>query len=278
MSAVMPNEVFSQSDLKALQGSPQNPLNSKYAVDPIKSNPSTPTQTTASLTDSSDEFTLAEDCTQPLINVTPVPSTSNVCEQSREQTEESVSDGNTSPEHWRSASSVQSTGFLACLRKWARKIRNSKLMLEVLFLLLAMSISTGYMGARYMDSCPMDRSLPIFAFLLGLIGFMLVVYRIVTLGIRRFGCLDSTKDEQKTITVTGVFLIGCLSFTEMVMTFSSTPVFDNPVSKHFCDKVFYYYIYYMNFALIGIAIIATLLHIPGNCSCSEDAEVQRVRF
>ncbi|GFY44424.1 uncharacterized protein TNIN_415811 [Trichonephila inaurata madagascariensis] len=151
-------------------------------------------------------------------------------------------------------------------------------MLVVLFLLLAIPISAGYMGARYMDSCPMNRSLPIIAFLLGLIGFMLVVCRMVTLCVRRFKCLDPMRDEQKTLTVTGIFLIGYLSFAEMVIVFSNTPVFNNPLSKHFCDKIFYDYIYYMNFALIGIAIIAMLLHIPGNCPCSEDAEVQRVRF
>ncbi|GFW10201.1 uncharacterized protein TNCV_1849181 [Trichonephila clavipes] len=274
MSAVMPNEVFAPSDLEALQGYPQHPSNNKFAADPIKSNPSTPIPTTTSVTDSSEEFTLAEDCTQPLINVSPVPCTSNVSEQSTDRTEESISDENSSPEVWRSAYSGQSEGFLACLRKWARNIRNSKLMLVVLFLLLAMPISAGYMGARYMDSCPMDRSLPIIAFILGLIGFMLIVCRMVTLGVRRFECLDPTRDEQKTLTVTGSFLIGCLSFTEMVIVFSSTPVFNNPVSRHFCDKIFYYYIYYMNFALIAIAIIATLLHIPGNCSSFEDTEVQ----
>ncbi|PRD29271.1 UNVERIFIED_CONTAM: hypothetical protein NCL1_29909 [Trichonephila clavipes] len=254
MSAVMPNEVFAPSDLEALQGYPQHPSNNKFAADPIKSNPSTPIPTTTSVTDSSEEFTLAEDCTQPLINVSPVPCTSNVSEQSTDRTEESISDENSSPEVWRSAYSGQSEGFLACLRKWARNIRNSR--------------------ARYMDSCPMDRSLPIIAFILGLIGFMLIVCRMVTLGVRRFECLDPTRDEQKTLTVTGSFLIGCLSFTEMVIVFSSTPVFNNPVSRHFCDKIFYYYIYYMNFALIGIAIIATLLHIPGNCSSFEDTEVQ----
>ncbi|GFY44425.1 uncharacterized protein TNIN_415821 [Trichonephila inaurata madagascariensis] len=55
MSAVMPNEVFAPSDLEALQGYPQHSSNNKFAADPIKSNPSTPTQTTASATDSSED-------------------------------------------------------------------------------------------------------------------------------------------------------------------------------------------------------------------------------
>ncbi|GFT47963.1 uncharacterized protein NPIL_10661 [Nephila pilipes] len=281
MSAVMPNEVFSQSDLETVQGSSQYSTNDQSVADLNKSNSSPPIQTSASGAEtvddsnSSEEFTLAVDCPQLLNSVPEVPGTPTISEQSRERTDESIDDTNLSPELWRNGYCGQSTGFLGCLRDYSRKQRNSKLMLVILFFLLALPISAGYMGSRYMESCSMSPDLPIITFLMGILGFILIVCRMVTLGIRRFRCLDR-RNEQTTLTITGIFLIASLSLTEMAILLTKTPVFVNPVSTDFCDRIFYNYVFYMNFALMGTAIIATLLHIPGNRLCSADAQVNQV--
>ncbi|GBM52456.1 hypothetical protein AVEN_214544-1 [Araneus ventricosus] len=143
---------------------------------------------------------------------------------------------------------------------YTRKIRNSKFILLVLAALLSIPISSIYFGVAYKESCPMARFLPVLLILMGVVGVIFIVVRLVTISTRR--CLCNVKEPSKTISISLTFMLMVFMATEMLNIYSRKPVFDNPKDPSFCEKAFYDYVFYMNFAVLVIGILALLLHIP----------------
>ncbi|GIX98578.1 hypothetical protein CEXT_462821 [Caerostris extrusa] len=183
-------------------------------------------------TSSSEEFKTAEESvpTTACVSEEHQPAILEIDRQSRTGLEEPLVDVDQPADE-----TVTAAGNRGCCDKlnafaypFASKIRKSKFMIVLLFLLFGIPISAGYMGAR---KCNIR-------------------------GMRRY--------EMTTVTVTAVFLIACFMITEMTYFYPRTPIFDHPGDKNFCDRRFYNYTYYMNFGVIVVGVLTALLHIPTN--------------
>ncbi|GFT84728.1 hypothetical protein NPIL_39911 [Nephila pilipes] len=163
-------------------------------------------------------------------------------------------------EHPRGTCSAVCDVLETCLGSLSKKIKNSKYFLAILIILLPMPLSACYMGMKYITECPVRPILPFLVLAIGIMGFLVLVSRIIVISkrqifpnLRRIELLAiSTKD---TFIVTFLFLL-----IEIGGFYPISPNFHQG-SSAYCAKEFYSYTYNMNFAALAVSILAMLLHI-----------------
>ncbi|GFT96013.1 hypothetical protein NPIL_400911 [Nephila pilipes] len=139
-------------------------------------------------------------------------------------------------------------------------VRNLGCYSIVLFILLAFPISAVCMGAANVHQCPANAETPILVLILGLLGCLVCLLRIVNLVLRAKGNVAS---EPFLMVITFLSAIATLSFlmAETITFLNMSPEFDNS-SKDYCNKTFYNYTYYSNFVTLGVSFLAMILHFP----------------
>ncbi|GFY51062.1 hypothetical protein TNIN_71 [Trichonephila inaurata madagascariensis] len=146
------------------------------------------------------------------------------------------------------------------LREYVDNARNNVYFTTVLLTLLILPGSAIYMGATNIHECPGSSETPLQVTLLGILGCVVLITRIVNLMLRARG---NVSREPFLMVVTALSAIATFSFfLAHITTFFNTSVdFDNS-SENYCNKLFYGYIYYTNFVVIGISLLIVLLHFP----------------
>ncbi|GBN26317.1 hypothetical protein AVEN_186004-1 [Araneus ventricosus] len=153
--------------------------------------------------------------------------------------------------------------FERCMRALAW-FNESKYMLIVQFLLLSIPISAGFMGAKYLDKCPLSSETPVFLFMMGVAGTIVIICRILL--ISRKILLPTHREWQvlRVLVIVGnLAVIVCLA-TEMFSFFRTAPSFEMG-SAHYCHEIFYKYTFWANWTCLVVIAFLMFLQLP-NCS------------
>ncbi|GFS67994.1 hypothetical protein NPIL_193541 [Nephila pilipes] len=145
--------------------------------------------------------------------------------------------------------------------KSMKKIVNSKTCIFVLLLLLIMPISAFVQSAKYARECEVvTTSLVV---LNGVVGFLLIICRLMTLSINHYFINLKGKEPRK-MTSFLFFMLWALLVVEMESLYKKIGIFGFHSSEPVCSVEFFNYIHGMNIAVSIILTITTVLHLPGN--------------
>ncbi|GIY78115.1 uncharacterized protein CDAR_444561 [Caerostris darwini] len=159
---------------------------------------------------------------------------------------------------------MPSESLFDCCARGVLQFSESKYMLFIQFLLLSMPISSGFMGAKYLDKCPLSSETPVFLFMMGVAGTIVIICRILLISQKIL--LPRRREWQllRVIMIVGnLAIIVCLA-TEMFSFFRISPSFE-PGNPHYCHETFYNFTYWMNWACLIVVVVLALLQVP-NCS------------
>ncbi|CAL1300764.1 unnamed protein product [Larinioides sclopetarius] len=153
--------------------------------------------------------------------------------------------------------------FERCMRALAW-FNESKYMLIIQFLLLAIPISAGFMGAKYLDKCPLSAETPVFLFMMGIAGTIVIICRILLISQKIMLPTHREWEVLRVVVIVGnLAVIVCLA-TEMFSFFRTTPSFEMG-SAHYCHEIFYKYTYWANWTCLIVITFLLILQLP-NCS------------
>ncbi|KAF8788586.1 hypothetical protein HNY73_006614 [Argiope bruennichi] len=153
--------------------------------------------------------------------------------------------------------------FERCMRALA-SFNESKYMLIIQILLLVIPISAGFMGAKYLDKCPHSSETPVFLFMMGIAGTIVIICRILLISQKILLPTHREWEVLRVIVIVGnLAIIVCLA-TEMFSFFRAAPSFEVG-SAHYCHEAFYKYTYWANWSCLIIITFLMLLQLP-NCS------------
>ncbi|GFQ83630.1 hypothetical protein TNCT_351091 [Trichonephila clavata] len=146
------------------------------------------------------------------------------------------------------------------LRRYLNNIRNNVYFTIVLYILLILPASAIYMGATNIGQCPGSAETPIQVTLMGILGFIVFITRIVNLILRSRG---NDSREPFLVIATALSAIATFSFflAYMITFINISADFDNS-SEKYCNRSFYYYMYYTNFVTLVISLLIVILHFP----------------
>ncbi|GFQ92237.1 uncharacterized protein TNCT_602982 [Trichonephila clavata] len=189
---------------------------------------------------------------EPILNIltAAIANTQSVSNLSRVQESEEFSRRRHQGNRWQELKRL--------IQKHTSKIRNSRWCVYGLILLMVLPTSAMSISLKHRMEC--RRSTTVIVFLSGVIGFLLLICRLVTVTIRNFcttlrGKEPTAVSKALFIGLLFLFLVGMLAF------YLVPPVFD-PSSEDYCVKDFYTYINGMNIIVSYIFFIALLLHVP----------------
>ncbi|KAG8194170.1 hypothetical protein JTE90_002375 [Oedothorax gibbosus] len=144
--------------------------------------------------------------------------------------------------------------------RWLQGFADSKFMFPILMVLLVMPISSGFMGARYMDRCPLSSSAPLFLFMLGVLGTLVILCRMVCIACGICGRGGQTKTLGMVV-VFGNLAILLLLCTEMTTFLRQSPSFE-PGTPNYCHRTFYNFTYWLNWTTLFVIAFLAVIHAP----------------
>lgn len=148
----------------------------------------------------------------------------------------------------------------------------SKFMLFIQILLMAIPLSAGFMGAKYMDQCTLSPETPMFLFMMGIAGTIVIICRILLISQKII--LPRHREWQLlgVIMVVGVLSIVVCLITEMFSFFRKVPSFE-PGTSHYCHKTFYIFTYWINWISVIVLTVLFILELSKCSITSSQAEL-----
>ncbi|GFQ99466.1 uncharacterized protein TNCT_261681 [Trichonephila clavata] len=150
-------------------------------------------------------------------------------------------------------------------------LSESKFMLLILVLLLGIPLSAGFMGAKYMDQCVLSPETPMFLFMLGIAGTIVIICRILLITQKIILPRHSEWQLLSVIMVVGIIAIVVCLTTEMFAFFRKAPSFE-PEDISYCHKTFYIFTYWINWISVIVLTVLLILEVL-KCSISSRVEL-----
>ncbi|GFT22953.1 uncharacterized protein NPIL_370431 [Nephila pilipes] len=148
----------------------------------------------------------------------------------------------------------------------------SKFMLFIHVLLLAIPLSSGFMGAKYMDQCFLSPETPVFLFMMGVIGTIVIFCRILLITQKIMLPRRGEWQALGVIMIVGVLAIVVCLATEMFSFSRKAPSFEEG-DPRFCHETFYNFTYWINWTCVFVLTLMFLLELPKCSWSSSQAEL-----
>ncbi|PRD27908.1 UNVERIFIED_CONTAM: hypothetical protein NCL1_34023 [Trichonephila clavipes] len=213
--------------------------------------------TTKVLTQQSGEFVPDPDC--DLCNEDKSPSQQVMILDEHDSVSEGVDE---TDDVFRNLPSHQSV-LNRCLMKLVF-FSESKFMVFILVLLLGIPLSAGFMGAKFMDQCSLSPETPMFLFMMGIAGTIVIICRILLIAQKILLPRHTEWQLLSVIMVVGVLAIVVCLATEMFSFYRKAPSFE-PGDARYCHQTFYIFTYWINWTSV---IVLTLHFILEFSKCS----------
>ncbi|CAL1300765.1 unnamed protein product [Larinioides sclopetarius] len=118
--------------------------------------------------------------------------------------------------------------------------------------------------AKYLDKCPLSAETPVFLFMMGIAGTIVIICRILLISQKIMLPTHREWEVLRVVVIVGnLAVIVCLA-TEMFSFFRTTPSFEMG-SAHYCHEIFYKYTYWANWTCLIVITFLLILQLP-NCS------------
>lgn len=152
-------------------------------------------------------------------------------------------------------------GLLGYWQVFSVNLSESIYLIPLLFVLLALPISTGFMGAKYMDKCPMSVPTPLLLFMMGILGTIINLCSMAIILSKRFMPTNGNCTQPKSVVVVGCVVVFLFYCTELLCFLGNSPSFEHG-TENYCDKTFYNFTYCLNWGVFGLTLLLLLLYVP----------------
>ncbi|KAG8176282.1 hypothetical protein JTE90_022454 [Oedothorax gibbosus] len=244
------NEATSTDDLTVFKKNP----NVQFAASPdAADSPASSKRSNNALAEVDNNLAVAETSEdQTTENISPAEPENSV------ESSEEIANRGCCPEH---------RGILGYFRISMMYARESKFLMPFQFLLLYVSVSSGFMGAKYMEKCPVSPAIPLLLFMMGMIGTIIICARIYYIFKKALFPHSDWSGQVRYGLASGLLMISLMYTTELTCFFIAVPSFKKG-SWNYCHETFYSFVFYINYISIGLLILLLLLHCPGPHPCA----------